>query len=73
MVVTDGSPSRNIRFVSVEFLSTEASFNYSPPLPPSLSSVMLSSSSRSSDVSSVDGNNHNNIITSTTNSFVLIF
>ena len=61
MVVTDNSPSRNIKFVAVEFLSTEASFNYSPPLPPSLSSVMLSSpSTRSSDATSMDGDNNNN-------------
>lgn len=61
MVVTEDSDARDIKFVSIEFLSTEASFNYNPPLPPSISSMILSTSTLSSEESSVDGdNNYNN-------------
>lgn len=54
MIVANDSDARDIKFVSIEFLSTEASFNYNPPIPPSLSSVILSSSTRSSEESSID-------------------
>lgn len=59
MVVANDSDARDIKFVSIEFLSTEASFNYNPPIPPSLSSVILSSSTRSSEESSIDDGDSN--------------